>query len=466
MFNKKITTEVKEISDIVKSNGGKCYAVGGCVRDMLLDIIPNDFDLEVYGLSCEELITILSPKYEVDAVGQCFGVLKLKGINIDIALPRTESKVGIGHKDFKVTPSSSLTLREASLRRDFTINSLSYDIDQSQLIDTFDGYTDLKNKVLRHVSDKFSEDPLRVLRGMQFIARFGLTPHPDTVELCKTIPFEGLSKERVFEEFKKLLLKGNDIKAGLEFLEACDWLKHFPLINALTTSQQSPDHHPEGNVAVHTYHCLNHFAKHRIGNDEEDLIVGLAVLVHDIGKPATYTCVDGNIHNYGHDVAGVPIAKQFLETLTNSEDLINAILPLVRWHMAPGNYFRAKSGDKAIRRMSIDVKRIDRLIRVCEADSGGRPPIPFDDKHLVWLLERAQNLKVDKAPLGRIMKGRHLVDRGLTPGQGFGLVLDILFADQIEGKFSTEEEGIAYLAMHIEDLLQENKGLIHPVTLS
>ena len=154
-------------------------------------------------------------------------------------------------------------------------------------MDPTGGIHDIQSQTLRHIGPAFKEDPLRVLRAMQFIARFNLKPHPNTLQICRSMRMEDLPPERLFEEWKKLLLQGSDLTAGLTFLKDCGWIKYFPEIEALIGCEQDPEWHPEGDVWVHTLHCLNAFAKERINDNWEDLVVGFAVLCHDLGKPLT-----------------------------------------------------------------------------------------------------------------------------------------------------------------------------------
>ena len=173
----------------LRSAGGRPHLTGGCVRDWQWGLEPKDFDIEVFGLDYESMGRALAPFGPTDLVGRSFGVLKLRldGLEYDFSLPRRESKTGAGHRGFVIAPDPSLTEAEAAARRDFTINSLAYDPLTDRLIDPHGGVADLKKKILRHTSEAFAEDPLRVLRAMQLAARFDLTMVPETVALCRSI---------------------------------------------------------------------------------------------------------------------------------------------------------------------------------------------------------------------------------------------------------------------------------------
>ena len=167
---------VRTVAELVKRAGGRALLVGGCVRDALLGKEPKDFDLECFGISADDLQRTLGERFALDLVGLSFGVIKLHHLDIDVAIPRRETKLGLGHRAFEMAYDPSLTLAEASARRDFTVNAIYQDPLTGETLDPWNGRADLANSVLRRVSDHFREDPLRVLRGMQFVARFDLDP--------------------------------------------------------------------------------------------------------------------------------------------------------------------------------------------------------------------------------------------------------------------------------------------------
>lgn len=441
------------IFESARELGGRAYFVGGCVRDALSGATPKDFDIEVYGLEPRELERMLSRRFRFEMVGKSFGVWKIKGFEIDVSIPRRERKTGEGHKAFDIECDPNLSVREACARRDFTVNAILYDYLEDRIIDPFGGETDLRNGVLRHTSERFSEDPLRVLRAMQFAARFSMSVAPETVELCSTIPFENLPIERVFEEWKKLLLKGRKISLGLNFLRDCGWLKYFPELAATSGCEQDPFWHPEGDVFTHTGFALDAFASARTGDDREDLVVGLAVLCHDFGKPrCTSVGDDGKIHSYGHDILGREPTISFLSRLTREKSLVEEVVPLVERHMAILDLWRSNAGDSAIRRLARKVVRIDRLVRVDFADRNGRgdPEFRDDSPQGKWISERAAELSVrDSAPKPLVM-GRHLQAAGLKPSRKFGEILSALYEAQLDGEFSDLDGGLALLHKMLE----------------
>ena len=442
--------EVKVVAELVKRAGGRALLVGGCVRDGLLGLSPKDFDIECFGISGQDLQRALEAEFELDLVGISFGVIKLKHLEIDVAMPRRETKLGLGHRAFGMEYDPTLTIEQASARRDFTVNAIYKDPLTDEILDPWNGRADLEKRILRHVSPHFVEDPLRVLRGMQFVARFDLTPAPETIEVCREMTPEGLAPERLFGEWEKLLVQGVKISKGLNFLKDVGWVKYYPELERLIGCKQDPEWHPEGDVWNHTCCCLDAFAKEREegrGKREEDLVVGLAVLCHDFGKPActSYDPVKKRIRSLGHDEEGVEPTLAFLRRLTNEERLLKEVPPLVRLHMRPFAMWRDKSSDGAIRRLAAKVVRIDRLIRVAAADDAGRPPFPSEPEPLKWLAEQAERLRVADSAPKPIVQGRDLIALGMKPGVEFGKILKAAYEAQLDGKFNDLKGGIEYV---------------------
>ena len=442
---------VLEIARIVRSAGGRALLVGGCVRDSLLGRRNvKDYDVEVFGLAPERLQGLLGERFRLDLVGLSFGVLKIHGHEIDVSLPRRESKRGIGHKGFMVDSAPDLSVREAAERRDFTVNAIYCDPLTGAYEDPWHGREDLERGILRHVSGKFAEDPLRVLRGMQFVARFGLVPAPETLAVCRRMKIEDLPPERLFEEWRKLILKGMKMTAGLAFLRDTGWVNYFPELKRLIGCRQAPEWHPEGDVWNHTCCCLDAFAAARAkcGSEYENLVVGLAVLCHDFGKPSCsrYDPKMKRIRALGHDVAGIAPTLRFLKRLTNEERILKDVPPLVGNHMAPHSMWKGGAGAAAIRRLALKVGSIECLIRVCAADSAGRPPFPADSESLKWLEGEAEKLRVKDSSPKPIMQGRDLIALGMTPGRDFRDILKTCFEAQLDGAFDSHDGGKAYLA--------------------
>ena len=221
--------------------GHRALITGGAVRDALLGHEPKDFDIEVYGITYDQLAHFLGERGRVDLVGKSFGVVKFEGH--DFSVPRRDSKIGTHHRHFLTTFDPSITAREAASRRDFTINAMAYDPITHEVLDFFGGREDLHNRVLRATSAAFSEDPLRVLRGMQFACRFDLTLDPATAEMSRSIAHEysTIAKERIAEEFMKWAEKAPHPGRIAEYLRGSGWMVHFPEIERLFGVPQDPE---------------------------------------------------------------------------------------------------------------------------------------------------------------------------------------------------------------------------------
>ncbi|MGN1406290.1 MAG: CCA tRNA nucleotidyltransferase [Erysipelotrichaceae bacterium] len=204
----------------VKEKGGRAFYVGGYVRDLLLNRPNKDIDIEVHGIAEKDLVAILNEIGEVDYYGRSFGIYALRHEDIEIALPRSERVLGLGHRDFDVSVDPYMGYRKAALRRDFTINALMMDVLSHEIFDYFNGIDDLNRGIIRHVNEEsFVEDPLRVFRACQFAARFNFRIADKTVELCKSIDTSALSRERIEEELKKALIKADKAEIFFECLK-------------------------------------------------------------------------------------------------------------------------------------------------------------------------------------------------------------------------------------------------------
>jgi tRNA nucleotidyltransferase/poly(A) polymerase len=225
----------------LENDGFSPYIVGGSVRDALLGLPSKDIDIEVYGGQADSIIKSLRKLGHVDEVGKSFGVLKIRidDEDFDVSLPRTDSKIGDGHKGFAVEVNPDLSLEEATARRDYTINALMYSHKLGFIIDKHSGLKDIEAKQLRHVSDAFDEDPLRVLRGVQMASRFGMDLHPDTVEKAKSLrpAFADLATERVQMEFQKLYEKGKRTDKALRLLKETEWDQNFDGLTEINDSK-------------------------------------------------------------------------------------------------------------------------------------------------------------------------------------------------------------------------------------
>ncbi len=281
-----------KIFDKLDKSNAKVIIVGGYVRDSLLKIDSKDIDIEVYGISSfKQLENILQEFGDVNIVGKSFGVCKLQfaGFDLDFSLPRSDNKTGLGHRGFEVEVNPNLDFKTAASRRDFTINAIGYDVKEKKLLDPFNGLKDLETKILRYINkNSFREDPLRVLRAVQFCARFNLKMNPDLYSTCRDMVKENqlneLTSERIFEEIKKLLLKSSKPSVGLKLLQDLD-IKLFKIDDDKLKN-------------------IDDFIRFKTTNDDTNLTIMLALLYKDtdynIEKLTNSKSLDRNINRLLH----------------------------------------------------------------------------------------------------------------------------------------------------------------------
>lgn len=438
----------RAIARAARDRGGRALIVGGWVRDRLLGKDSKDLDIEIFGIPGSELANFLEPFGRVEAVGHSFPVYKVD--EIDVALPRRESKAGRGHKGFVVEGDPGMTVAEAARRRDFTINAIAWDPLTNEYLDPCDGRADLEGSILRAVDlQTFGDDSLRVLRALQFAARFELTIDAATADVCRAIRLDDLPAERIWGETEKLLLQAERPSRGFELgrhLQVIERL--FPELHALVDCPQEPEWHPEGDVWIHTMLVIDEMRRRIDDLDKPDqLILMLGAVCHDLGKPATTAFVDGRIRSLDHEEQGVPPATRLLDRLNvhtiGGRDVRHQILGLVAHHLKPGMLYKRREevSDAAFRRLAVKVD-LELLARLAKADCLGRTG-SFDCSAMDWFLARARALGVERRPPERLVLGRHVLALGLTPGPKVGEVLKQVYEKQLDGVITTTEEGIA-----------------------
>ena len=436
------------IAKLVRQEGGSALIVGGWVRDQLLQLPNKDIDIEVYGIPADQLRELLETLGSVNTVGESFTVYKVE--EIDVALPRRESKIGRGHRAFDISGDPGMKPEEAARRRDFTINAIAWDPLRDEYIDPFDGRTDLlQRKVLRAVDPRtFGDDSLRVLRGVQFAARFDLAMDPETKTICRRIPLDDLPAERIWGEVEKLLLLAARPSIGFELALDLGVIERlFPELYALVGCPQEPEWHPEGDVWIHTLMVIDQ-ARTRIDDLDKprQVAVMLGAVCHDLGKPPTTAFVDGRIRSIDHEQAGVEPALAFLDRLNvqtmGGYDVRHDVLGVVAHHLKPLSFHKSATpvGDGAFRRLAQKVD-LELLARVAVSDCLGRTG-NFDCSGIEWFLERARALGVEHAPPDPIVKGRHLLQLGVEPGPRMGEILRQIYEQQLDGQITTLDEGL------------------------
>jgi tRNA nucleotidyltransferase (CCA-adding enzyme) len=432
----------------VAAAGGRALLVGGVVRDALLGLAAKDVDVEVFGVPADRLRALLERLGRVDVVGDSFTVFKIGGV--DVSLPRRESKIGRGHRGFAVEGDPGLSIVEATRRRDFTVNAILRDPITGEILDPFGGRDDLAARRLRVVDPAtFADDSLRVLRALQFAARLDLSIDGATRQLLSSIPLDDLPAERVWGEIEKLLLQAPRPSVGLALaLELGVAARLFPELLPLTSCEQDPEWHPEGDVWTHMLMVVDE-ARGRIdGLDRGPAVtLMLAAICHDLGKPATTVHADGHVRSPGHEEAGVPLTIALLDRLNvhsiDGYDVRGMVVGLVRHHLRPAAFHKAVPpvGDGAFRRLAQKVD-LELLARFAKADCHGRQG-PFDCSAIDWFLDRARTLGVEHAAPRPLVLGRHLMELGVAPGPAMGELLRQIFEAQLDGEITTLDEGLA-----------------------
>ncbi len=456
-----VSVSIIRLCEAIGRAGGRALLVGGWVRDEVRRVSHRiDYDLEVYKLDAERLRSLLAAHGSVNAVGEAFTVFKLRlatpgedadDMIVDVSLPRRESKIGRGHRGFAIVGDPSMTYGEASRRRDFTINAIMFDPLTEEYIDPHGGREDIRQARLRAVdSETFVEDSLRVLRAMQFAARFEYQIEPATVELCRSIDLTDLPAERIWAEVEKWLLCARPSIGwwAARDLGIVDQL--WPEVKALIDCPQEIASHPEGDVFIHTGMVLDEAS--RLIDDlprPKQIAVMLGALCHDFGKPLTTRLEDGRVRQRGHDTAGVPPTETFLDRLLvrtmEGYDVRGQTISLVAHHLVPVHSHRARldgstASDGAFRRLARRVEP-DLLYRVARADCLGRAG-NFAPEAEEWFIGRVRELQIAERAPEPLLKGRHLLDLGLTPGPLVGEIARAIYELQLDGDVTTLGEAV------------------------
>lgn len=477
---------------------GTPYLVGGAVRDMALGIDDiKDIDLEVHGTTFEDLSKAigLATNYRAKIVGE-FKVIKyeVNGLSFDISVPREEESTGEGHNQFEVSEicdPGEIFNRKAYLRRDFTINAGYIRADKlfiyggAEFIDSGNFFRDLKNRVLRiNFPGTFSDDPLRVYRGFQFAARFGLSCDPITLRTMSHMSdkLKSLPVERINAEWEKLLLSDRP-SIGLELMRQCGIIKKFyPELHDLVGTPQHDLYHPEGDVWIHTMMVADCAAEIASTFDlvrQDRIALVLSAICHDLGKPSTTEEVDSRYEGLraftsrGHEGAGEDKTRSLLERIGVHKRMISLVEALVVNHLRPWQLYkvREKINTSATRRLindcdsgprpdGVNLSNIQLLCLLADADHLGRTTT--DAVNDSWnnrmtatefIASQIQKMNEPSDKVEPIIKGRHVIQMGIEPGPRVGEIVHEMFEMQLDGVFKDLQGGI--------DMLENYLGLIN-----
>jgi len=438
-----IPNEIKELGRLVDDKGGRLFVVGGAIRDHVMGIVPEDFDLLMTGLDKDVAIRLMNNPKKV--IGNA-PVFKWRGI--DVALGRREINTGDGKQGFDFIADPNITIFEDLIRRDFTVNAMAIDVVTGELIDPFDGLSDIRDRILRPVSPAFVESDERVLRGASFAARLeGFVMSDSFWDFAEQMSPDTIAPEQVFRHFEKGMKLGVKPSRWIEVLDEAGWLEQlFPELHALKFCEQDSEWHPEIWALEHTMHVLD---------ESEGILMRLAAICHDLGKIHCTVIVDGKITSPRHEKHIAPTIE-FLDHVGCFEtDIRETVISLVREHMIHSNFKNSqKPSKRAVRRLSQRLRpaTIEQLSELVRADVSGRPPLP---KHMpesmIDILEIAKREDVTIKPFEPMMQGRHLIKLGMKPSKQFGIWLKQAEEAEIDGVFDNIDDGMDFLRSLIFD---------------
>jgi len=406
---------LNKIFDKLKIYDARIIIVGGFIRDYLLNIESNDIDIEVYNISSfEKLENILKEFGSVNSVGKSFGVCKIKiqNFELDFTLPRVDSKVASGHSGFDIQIQKNIDFMDAARRRDFSMNAIGYDVASKTLLDPFNGINDLKEKTLKMVDAKtFVEDPLRVLRAVQFCARFDLEMDKDLFALCKqmieTDMLLELPKERIYGEIKKLLLKSKKPSLGFELLKKLGALKYFSSLKILREEEW-----------LCAMNAIDKIAALNISNKKTIKVLMLASLCYKFNSLEI---------------------QDFISRLSNNKTLLNSIITLQENLKTVVYICSKKINDYELYKLATKVN-IEELSILSEALFGLGKSIA----------SRAKELNILNKKLPAILLGRDLVVSGLKPSNKFSKILEAAYEAQMHGEFSSKSDAKKWLNIYLD----------------
>ena len=455
-------TILKELGELFFKNGFEISLVGGPVRDAVLGKTVKDLDLTTNAKPEEIQKTLKNWADSIWDVGIKFGTVgaKLGDYVFEITTYRTEQ-----YEDSSRKPSVEFgkTLEEDLARRDFTINAMAFRLPSFELVDIYNGLTDLNNKILRTPLDaqiSFSEDPLRMLRAARFISKLELKPQANLVESMNKLAerIKIVSMERVSDEFNKLILT-NKPRVGIELLVETGVAEHFlPELPALKL--EVDEHHHHKDVYQHSLTVLDQVINLEINHEPKgkpDLTLRLAALLHDIGKPKTRKFEgEGRVSFHHHEVVGARLAKKRLIKLRYANEIIDEICLLIELHLRFHGYGDGKWTDSAVRRYVRDAQeQLIRLHKLTRADCTTRNEAKaeklrkaYDDlEQRIIELSKQEELKsmrpeLDGAEIMQILN----IKPGPEVGQAYQFLLDLRLDKGVLGKEKATEELKTYWA--------------------
>ena len=425
---------IAPIVEPLQQVGWSWRIVGGAVRDILLDRTVHDIDIEVVAPSLAALESVYRADAPQGAVGGDHPVIRVRSgaVSVDVSLARAGD------------------VTEAAAFRDLTINAMAV-LPDGSLIDPFDGVADMQHGVLRHIGTAFADDPLRVLRLMRFAGQYNFRVAPETLAHAQAVVdrITQIPIERVWHEWRLFALAPHPW-AGLMVLYATGWLRHYPMLVALMGCAQDFIHHPEGDAWIHTlYVCEGAVARRGDLESEQVLILSLAAICHDLGKPTTSYVENGRIHCPTHAAAGVPFTIDFLRLLGAPEKYVAPVCALVREHMAAND---GPASPRFVRRLAhrLAPATMDLWARLVAADSSGRPPLPYKEPGAPFMALAAA-LGTTQQPIAPLLNGNDVLALRIAAGPRVKELLRIAYDAQLDGVYETRADALQWMQTQLRD---------------
>ena len=433
-FESELFDVARHLVTQLKNSGYKAFCVGGCTRDMLMNVPPREYDITT-SATPEEVSNIFS---HTIPVGVSFGViLVLIGhYRFEVATFRKDEGYSDSRHPDYVTYSTDE--EEDVLRRDFTINGMLYDPIEEEAIDYAGGLDDIRDGIIRTIGvplDRFSEDKLRLMRAVRFASRYGFAIEGDTYGALKELAsrINLVSAERIKDELVKIITQRNP-GDGLKMLRETGLLRYIlPEVDIMHGVEQPPEFHPEGDVFKHTCLVLDKIYENTGGLASPELAMG--GLLHDVGKPPTFSVSD-RIRFNGHDKLGADMSREICRRLKFSNKQIELIYELVRDHLKFKDVFYMK---KSTLKRFIGMPDFDEHMVLhladCLASHGSTEAYDF-------VMKKFEELKDEEIKPEPLLGGRELIEMGYSPGPLFKEILNLVEEAQLEGEITSRSEAL------------------------
>jgi poly(A) polymerase len=433
-FPSELLDFAREVVVELRKAGHKAFCVGGCARDTLLGIEPKEYDITT-SATPEEVSEIFP---HTVPIGVSFGViLVITGkYQFEVATFRKDQSYTDGRHPDKVIYSSEE--QEDVRRRDFTINGMLYDPIEEEVIDYVDGIRDIKSKIVQTIGDpyeRFNEDKLRMMRAIRFSSRYNFELNLDTFQAIEKLAVDitQVSSERIRDEITKIITQSNP-GHGLNMLSVSGLLKYIlPDVEIMNGVEQPPEFHPEGDVFIHTCLVLDKLHKNQGGVVSPELAIG--ALLHDVGKPPTFSVSD-RIRFNGHDKLGADMSKKICRELKFSNKQIEVIYALIRDHLKFKDVFNMK---KSTLKRFIGMPHFEEHMALhladCQASHGLTAAYDF-------VMEKYNDFEEEEIKPAPLISGRELIEMGYKPGPLFSDILNFVEEAQLEGEITNTQEAI------------------------